>query len=81
MLRRAQAGYHGGREFADEQTDTFTLFTSFGFEYLPTILGVLHSLMWAPIAHDCMRLEPYFQMSKGEGASAENSVLLDCKYF
>lgn len=48
----------------------------FAYNYLPTILAVSYSMMWAWIDLDAKRLEPYFQMSKDEGAPASQSFLL-----
>lgn len=50
------------------------------FNYLPTIVAVLFGLLWGVSWHDYRRLEPFFQMSKKDGATAENSMLLDYPY-
>ena len=63
----------GGIVFAEQDFSNFTTFTYF---YLPTILAVMYSMIWAWIALDTKRLEPYFQMSKVEGASPANSIFL-----
>lgn len=52
----------------------------FCFRYLPTIIAVVFGLLWASSAHDFRRLEPFFQLSAPEGATAENSLLLDYPY-
>lgn len=48
----------------------------FMYQYLPTIIAVLYSMLWSWIDLDAKRLEPYFQLSKPEGALAESSLLL-----
>lgn len=67
----------GGIVFAEQQ---FSNLTSFTYLYLPTILAVLYSILWAWIDLDAKRLEPYFQMSKSEGASASQSILLQYSF-
>lgn len=52
------------------------LSTTFAYLYLPTTVAVLYSMLWSWVDLDAKRLEPYFQLSKQEGASAENSLLL-----
>ena len=54
----------------------FAPIQSFSFLYLPTTLAVLYSLLWSWIDLDAKRLEPYFQLAKSCGASAERSLLL-----
>ena len=63
----------GGIVFAGHGFTKFTVFTYF---YLPTIVAVMYSMSWAWISLDTKRLEPYFQMSKSEGASPGHSVFL-----
>ena len=64
---------NGGIVFAKRDFSNLTTFTYF---YLPTVLAVVYSMIWAWIALDTKRLEPYFQMSKTEGASPANSIFL-----
>ena len=52
----------------------FSPATTFVYLYLPTLLAVLFSLLWSWIDLDAKRLEPYFQMSKAGGATAEDSL-------
>ena len=64
---------HGGIVFAQHDSTNLMTFTYF---YLPTVLAVTYSMIWAWIALDTKRLEAYFQMSKAEGASPANSIFL-----
>lgn len=48
--------------------------------YVPTTIAVLYSLIWSWIDLDVKRMQPWFEMSKEEGATAENSLLLDYQY-
>lgn len=50
------------------------------YSYLPKVLSVCFSLLWAVVQHDVMRLEAYFQMSKLDGALAEDSLLVGYSY-
>ncbi|KAI3323147.1 hypothetical protein HD806DRAFT_522863 [Xylariaceae sp. AK1471] len=45
--------------------------------YLPTIIAILYSLAWAWVDLDVKRMQPWLELSKSEGATAENSILLD----
>lgn len=53
---------------------------NFIFNYLPTIVSVVFGLLWAIAEHDYKRIEPFFQLSRPEGATAEDSILLDYPY-
>jgi Protein of unknown function (DUF3433) len=64
-----------GLIFASNIQDISTSKT-FAYLYLPTIISVIFSMLWAWIDLDVKRLEPYFQLSNADGASAENSLLL-----
>lgn len=50
------------------------------FNYLPTTISVAFGLVWASADHNYKRLEPFFQLSKPGGATAEHSLLLDYSY-
>ena len=73
LSRRSQRD--GAIVFANAD-GSFTSFQTFLFFYFPTILAVLYSTLWSWIDLDAKRLEPYFQLSKPAGASAEKSLLL-----
>ena len=65
----------GGIAFTDIGMG-FSSSVSFLFLYLPTVIAVMFSLLWSWIDLDAKRLEPYFQMSKKDGALSEDSVKL-----
>ncbi|KAF2208689.1 hypothetical protein CERZMDRAFT_21948, partial [Cercospora zeae-maydis SCOH1-5] len=48
---------------------------SFSYLYLPTLISVIYSFLWTWIDLDIKRLEPYFQLSRGE-VKADHSLLL-----
>jgi len=52
----------------------------FMYGVLPPTLAVILALLWATPHHHIVRLEPYFQMSDAEGATPQNSLLLDYEY-
>ncbi|TGZ81979.1 hypothetical protein EX30DRAFT_340391 [Ascodesmis nigricans] len=58
----------------------FPTYALFYFEYLPTIISILHSLIWLCVENDSRRVEPFYQMSKPGGATAKDSLLLDYRY-
>ena len=61
--------------FADEAGD-FPVGAVFCYRYLPQIIVVALGIGWAAVDLDVKRLEPYFQLSKPEGATAGNSIFL-----
>ena len=48
----------------------------FCYQYLPQMIVVALGVGWAAVDLDVKRLEPYFQLSKPEGATASNSIFL-----
>jgi len=73
LLLRSQQ--YGGVLFAPNIND-LSVGQSFGYLYLPTIIAVFYSLLWACIDLDAKRLEPYYQLSKPSGAFGKDSLLL-----
>lgn len=65
----------GGLAFA-ATADDLPLTAIAGYIYLPTVIAVIYSIIWSWVDLDVKRLEPWFQLSKPEGATAEDSVLL-----
>ena len=61
--------------FADEAGD-FLVGVVFCYRYLPQMIVVALGVGWAAVDLDVKRLEPYFQLSKPEGATARNSIFL-----
>lgn len=59
-----------------KSVDDISTGQSFMYQYLPTIIAVSYSMLWSWVDLDAKRLEPYFQLSKPEGALAETSLLL-----
>lgn len=59
----------GGLAFFGYTTDV-TAIQSFAYNYLPIIVSLVLALMWTVTDFDVLRLEPYFQLSRPEGAPA-----------
>lgn len=70
-----QSQRNDGVLFASKIKD-LPLKRSFLYLYFPTILSVLYGLVWSWIDLDAKRMEPYRQLSKLRGATAEDSLLL-----
>lgn len=71
----ARSNRDAGIVFFDNIGDV-SVSTQFLFLYLPTIIAVIYSLLWAWIDLDIRRLEPYYQLSKSAGATGKQSILL-----
>jgi hypothetical protein len=68
-------GNSNGLAFASAPDDISTG-AQVGYLYFPTILAVIYSMIWMWIDLDVKRLEPWFQLSKPNGMTAKNSILL-----
>ena len=65
---------YGGIAFAKDQ---FSPAVTFAYLYFPTLIAVLYSMLWSWVDLDTKRLEPYFQLSRPEGADRTNSLALN----
>ncbi|KAF9884416.1 hypothetical protein FE257_001816 [Aspergillus nanangensis] len=61
---------HGGLAFYSSDED-ITDGRVFAFTYVPTICGLVVTILWSFAEYDALRLEPYFQLSKPEGVRAD----------
>ncbi|KAE9364127.1 hypothetical protein N431DRAFT_420931 [Stipitochalara longipes BDJ] len=75
LYHRSLGGNGGGLAFASD-LNSLPMSTTFLYLYLPTILAVLYSMMWSWVDLDVKRLEPWFQLSKQNGAAAKDSLCL-----
>ncbi|KAF2705868.1 hypothetical protein K504DRAFT_459953 [Pleomassaria siparia CBS 279.74] len=64
-----------GIQFAPKISE-LPLSKTFMWQYFPIILAVVFSIFWAWIDLETKRLEPYYQLSKKEGALGKDSLLL-----
>lgn len=71
----AQSQRDGGVIFAARIID-LPLRQRFLYLYLPTIIAVVFSIYWAWIDLETKRMEPYYQLSKKDGALGKDSLLL-----
>ena len=62
--------------FFAEKAEDFPMGVVFCYRYLPQMIVVALGVGWAAVDLDVKRLEPYFQLSKPEGATAGNSIFL-----
>ena len=62
--------------FFAERVEDFPMGVVFCYRYLPQMVVVALGVGWAAVDLDVKRLEPYFQLSKPEGATASNSIFL-----
>jgi hypothetical protein len=53
---------------------------AFLYLYLPTILATLFSIYWTWIDVQTKHIEPYYQLSKQNGALGKDSLLLEYPY-
>ncbi|KAH7246197.1 hypothetical protein BKA59DRAFT_528039 [Fusarium tricinctum] len=60
--------------------DDMPEYAKFGYLYVPTIIAVLYSMIWSWIDLDVKRMQPWFELSRPDGATAENSLFLDYQY-
>lgn len=60
--------------------DSFSTFVQFCYLFLPTIVAVIYSLLWSWIDLDVKRIQPWLEMSRPAGATAESSIFLDYPY-
>ncbi|KAJ5142402.1 hypothetical protein N7476_003736 [Penicillium atrosanguineum] len=66
---RQYSNREGGLVFFSD-TDDVSPLESFGYNYVPIIFALLLMMVWTVTDFDVLRLEPYFQLSKPEGAPA-----------
>ncbi|KAF7137096.1 hypothetical protein CNMCM5793_007109 [Aspergillus hiratsukae] len=60
---------YGGLVFYQDTTDLSNAAT-FAYNYVPVIVSLILVIFWSFIDFDVLRLEPYFQLSRPEGAPA-----------
>lgn len=53
---------------------------TFAYLFLPTIVAVIYSLLWSWIDLDVKRMQPWLELSRQGGTTAENSLFLDYPY-
>ncbi|CAI0645263.1 unnamed protein product [Colletotrichum noveboracense] len=76
----AQQSQRAGGLALSPSTNEIPTFAKFCYLFLPTIVAVIYSLLWSWIDLDVKRLQPWLEMSRPEGATAEHSIFLDYPY-
>ena len=66
---RQYSDREGGLVFFDD-TDDVSSIQTFAYNYVPIIISLVLVLVWTVTDFDVLRLEPYFQLSRPEGAPA-----------
>lgn len=69
----------GGLALSRTQDD-IPQYAMISYLYVPNIVAVIYSLIWSWVDLDVKRMQPWFELSKPEGATADNSVFLDYPY-
>lgn len=73
----AQKSQRQGGLALSELPDPHSGIVTFGYLYAPTVISVLYSLLWSWIDLDIRRIQPWLELSRQEGATADSSLLLD----
>ena len=73
----AQKSARQGGLALSRSSDEFPSVVVFSYVALPTIFAVLFSLVWTWIDLDIRRIQPWLELSRAEGSSADASLLLD----
>lgn len=76
----AQQSQIAGGLALSSSPDDFPTYVSFSYLFLPTIIAVIYSLFWSWVDLDAKRLQAWFELSKDEGATARDSLLLSYPY-
>lgn len=74
LAQRSQA--HGGLAISSS-LETIPYYAMWSYLYGPNLVAVLYSFIWNWVDLDARRMQPWFELSKPEGATAEDSLLLD----
>jgi hypothetical protein len=75
QLLLIQSKRDGGVLFAPNINNQ-PLTKTFPYLYLPTIIAVCYGFLWSWVDLDIRRIEPFLQLSKEEGTTGRESLLL-----
>lgn len=76
----AQLSHSRGGLALSRTQDDIPQHAMISYLYAPTVVAVLYSLLWSWVDLDIKRMQPWFELSKPEGATAQNSMFLDYPY-
>ncbi|GJN85798.1 hypothetical protein PLIIFM63780_009372 [Purpureocillium lilacinum] len=66
----------GGLALAPTQDD-IPAAAMFAYQYVPNVAAAVYSLVWNWVDLDVKRMQPWFELSRPDGARGEDSLLLD----
>ncbi|KAJ3576528.1 hypothetical protein NPX13_g3672 [Xylaria arbuscula] len=73
----AQKSTKEGGLSLSESIDSIPQASLLASSYLPTLVAIIYGLLWAWIDLDAKRIQPWLELSKPDGATAQNSLFLD----
>ena len=73
----AQRSTARGGLFLSQSLDDLPTYATFSYLYAPNIIAATYSLLWNWIDLDVKRMQPWFELSKSEGATGGSSLLLE----
>jgi len=76
----AQRSQRNGGLALSTSSDSIPGLAKFSYLFLPTIIAVVYSIWWTWVDLDVKRTQPWLELSRPDGATAENSLLLDYPY-
>ncbi|KAI0538508.1 hypothetical protein GGR58DRAFT_526080 [Xylaria digitata] len=71
-----KASKEGGLSLLDS-IDSIPQATLLVSTYLPTFLALIYGLLWSWVGLDAKRIQPWLELSKSGGSTAQNSLFLD----
>jgi hypothetical protein len=78
VLAQRSAAY-GGLALSPS-LDAVPRYAMWSYLYGPNVVAVLYSLIWSWVDLDVKRMQPWFELSKQGGATADGSIFLDYPY-
>ncbi|KAI1123189.1 hypothetical protein F5Y10DRAFT_57333 [Nemania abortiva] len=73
----AQKGAKDGGLSLSDSIDNIPQTSFLASSYLPTLIALIYGLLWAWVDLDARRIQPWLELSKEGGSTAQNSLFLD----
>jgi hypothetical protein len=77
LAQRSQA--NGGLAISPS-LDDIPDYAMWSYLYGPNLVAVLYSMIWTWVDLDARRMQPWFELSKLQGATVEDSLLLEYSF-
>lgn len=77
LAQRSQA--NGGLAISPS-LDDIPDYAMWSYLYGPNLVAVLYSMIWTWVDLDTRRMQPWFELSKPQGATVEDSLLLEYSF-